>query len=172
MDEDAEFRVAPPGDVAHVRVVSDPAPNCPCGRRGCLETVAAGGAIRAELARHGVGTESIRELVELGLAAHPDVSVAFRTAGDRLGRALASLVNFVNPTVVVIGGALSAVDAFVASTRSALYEHCLPMCTQDLVIDVALTGADAAVQGLAQLARPLALPPTRGRFATTGGADV
>lgn len=138
------------GDIAHVRVTDD-ATQCSCGRIGCLEAVASGAAIRRELAGRGVPTADLKELIQLGQALQPDVSGALRVAGNRLGRALAPLVNFLNPSMVVIGGGLSGTDSFVASVRSALYAYCLPMCTQELVINVASVGPDAALRGLGRL---------------------
>jgi predicted NBD/HSP70 family sugar kinase len=143
------------GDIAHVRVTDEPT-LCACGRVGCLEAVASGAAIRSQLAADGVPTADVQELVALGQQLQPEVSAALRTAGDRLGRALAPLVNFLNPSVVAVGGALSGIDSFVASVRSALYDYCLPMCTQDLAIEAAVAGRDAALLGLGHLAADLA----------------
>ncbi len=145
------------GDIAHVRVVDDPATFCACGQRGCLEAVASGAAIRQQLLTEGLAIGSTSELVSMGQALHPQVSAAMRTAGDRLGRALAPLVNFLNPPTVVIGGAMSGVDSFMASIRSSLYDYCLPMCTQNLAIEVVIGGPNAALRGLALLGRQLAL---------------
>lgn len=143
------------GDIAHVRVTEEPT-LCACGRIGCLEAVASGAAIRSQLAADGLVTADVHDLVALGQQLQPEVSAALRVAGDRLGRALAPLVNFLNPSVVAVGGALSGIDSFMASVRSALYDYCLPMCTQDLTIEAAIAGRDAALRGLGLVAADLA----------------
>lgn len=142
------------GDIAHVRVTDEPT-LCTCGRVGCLEAVASGAAIRSQLDADGVPTADVRDLVDRGQELQPEVSSALRTAGDRLGRALAPLVNFLNPRMVIVGGALSGTDSFVAAVRSALYDYCLPMCTQELTIEAAMAGPDAALRGLGRLGSDL-----------------
>jgi thiazole synthase len=52
----------------------------------------------------------------------------------RLGEVLSNLVNFLNPVRIVLGGSMSQMGSLLAGVRSELYERCLPMCTEDLVI--------------------------------------
>lgn len=126
---------------------------CGCGNRGCLELVASGAALSRDLSDQGIQVTGTKELVELAHDSNPVVNTLVRTAGSQLGEVLAPLVNFLNPQAVIIGGGLSASDAFVASVRGVLYDRCLPMCTQGLVIEASAAGADAAVIGLGELAR-------------------
>lgn len=136
------------GDVTHSRVRSDADLHCSCGNRGCLETVASGAAVRRTLAADGVVVAGLTELLALAVDSHPVVTTRLRSAGLMLGNALTPLVNFLNPHLVVLGGALSTVDAFVAGVRGELYDGCLPMCTQNLVIERSVSGPDAALLGL------------------------
>src|SRR5699024_9382607 len=90
-----------------------------------------------------------------------DATTAVRRSGKQLGTALSSLVNFLNPSAVVLGGALSGVDAYVAAVRSAIYDSSLAMTTQQLLIETTAAGSDAALIGLTRIARrstPLPLP--------------
>ena len=93
--------------------VLDPAGDpCYCGRRGCVETVLSGPSLeRFYEGRSGVR----RELPEIASRADSGADEAAGAAVDRLaegfGRAIASVVNILDPEVVVLGGGVSNVDA-------------------------------------------------------------
>ncbi|PCC32959.1 ROK family transcriptional regulator [Brachybacterium alimentarium] len=144
------------GDITHVPVPGAEGRQCSCGRVGCLETVASGAAITQELLDQGVEISSMNDVVDLALTFHPAATAAIRRSGKQLGTALSPLVNFLNPSTVVIGGALSGVDAYVAAVRSAIYDSSLAMNTQGLTIATSSAGSDAALLGLARLAQELA----------------
>ena len=76
------------------------------------------------------------------------MATAIRSAGILLGESLAHIVSFLNPRAVIIGGALSAVDAHVAGVRQALHQSCLPSIMDSLVIESSRTGRAAALWGL------------------------
>ncbi|MFC0031922.1 ROK family protein [Micromonospora chaiyaphumensis] len=141
------------GDVTHVRVADSGERECSCGSRGCLETVASGAALARQLAEQGSSATTIRDIVAAVSDADPTVVTMVRHAGRLLGVALSGLVNFLNPDAVVIGGALSSLDVYVAATRGMLYERCLPSMTQSLTIEASVAGPDAALVGLGHLLR-------------------
>ncbi|RJL35326.1 ROK family transcriptional regulator [Bailinhaonella thermotolerans] len=141
------------GDLTHVRVADSGERACSCGSRGCLETVASGAALARELAEHGLPVTRTRDVIAATVDADPAAVALVRQAGRSLGVALSSLVNFLNPDAVVLGGALSSLDVYVAAVKSMLYERCLPPLTQALSIEASLAGADAALTGLARLLR-------------------
>lgn len=147
------------GDITHVPVPGAGDQPCACGRIGCLETVASGAAIRRELQSKGLETASVGEMVDLAVTFEPAASAAVRQSGRHLGNALSPLVNFLNPSAVLIGGSLSGIDAFVAAVRSAIYDSSLAMNTQDLRIEAAKAGPDAALIGLTRLAQQAATLP-------------
>ncbi|SDK81409.1 ROK family transcriptional regulator [Nonomuraea jiangxiensis] len=144
------------GDVTHVRVADSGERECSCGSRGCVETVASGSALARELAGRGLPVSGTREVVAATLDADPVVVTLVRQAGRQLGVALSGLVNFLNPDSVVIGGALSSLDVYVAAVRGMLYERCLPPLTQSLSIEASIAGPDAALIGLGHLLRETA----------------
>jgi predicted NBD/HSP70 family sugar kinase len=141
------------GDVTHVRVADSGERQCSCGSRGCLETVASGAALARQLAEQGSPGMSLRDIIVAVGDGDPTVVTMVRQAGRRLGVALTGLVNFLNPSTVVIGGALSSLDVYVAATRGMLYEGCLPSMTQSLTIEASVAGPDAALIGLGHLLR-------------------
>ncbi|MFG2053192.1 ROK family protein [Micromonospora sp. NPDC048930] len=144
------------GDVTHVRVADSGERECSCGSRGCLETVASGAALARQLAEQGSSATTVRDIVAAVSDADPTVVTMVRHAGRLLGVALSGLVNFLNPDAVVIGGALSSLDVYVAATRGMLYERCLPSMTQSLSIEASVAGPDAALVGLGHLLRTTA----------------
>jgi len=82
-------------------------PACYCGRRGCVEAWLSGPAFQAQFAR-----EAGRELraTDIADAAKAGDKVAGRCLElycDRLARALANVVNLIDPHVIVLGGGLS-----------------------------------------------------------------
>jgi fructokinase len=91
-----------------------PGPPCYCGKRGCVETWLSGPAFERDHAEHTGLALSSREIVSAaggdpGAAASGDPGAAATLARyyDRLGRALASLINVLDPDVVVLGGGMS-----------------------------------------------------------------
>jgi predicted NBD/HSP70 family sugar kinase len=84
-----------------------------------------------------------------------------REAGQATGEVLATIVNFFNPDVLVVGGQFSRAEPFVASIRSTLYERCLPMATEDLQVITTRTGRLAGVTGGAHLMLEYLLAPER-----------
>jgi predicted NBD/HSP70 family sugar kinase len=141
------------GDVTHVRVADSGERQCSCGSRGCLETVASGAAVARQLAEQGSPGMSLSDIMVAVGDGDPAAVTMVRQAGRLLGVALSGLVNFLNPNAVVIGGALSSLDVYVAATRGMLYERCLPSMTQSLTIEASVAGPDAAMAGLGHLLR-------------------
>ncbi|WP_265520249.1 ROK family transcriptional regulator [Oerskovia flava] len=135
------------GDITHSRVSAAGEIPCSCGKRGCLETIASGAAIARELRERGIDVRSTAEIVERARDAEPEVTTLVREAGRHLGEVLCTVVNFVNPDAVFLGGALSTLEPFVAMVRSQLYEGCHPLVTQNLLITPATTGPEAGVIG-------------------------
>ncbi|GAA3734719.1 ROK family protein [Plantactinospora mayteni] len=144
------------GDVTHVRVADSGERQCSCGSRGCLETVASGAALAAQLAEQGQPISTTRDVIAAVVDAEPAAVTLVRRAGGLLGVALSGLVNFLNPDAVVIGGALSSLDVYVAAARGMLYERCLPSMTQSLSIEASVAGPDAGLVGLGHLVRAVA----------------
>ena len=64
------------------------------------------------------------------------VAVALlQSAGRRVGSMLASVVNFFNPSLIVIGGGVAnSPDQLLAAIRETVYRRSLPLATRDLLI--------------------------------------
>ena len=127
------------GELGHTVVEIEGEP-CPCGSRGCLETVASGPALgRAGEAAAGEHPESAlgsaraegREITgalvtELGGEGDAAAVAVLAEAGRKLGAGLASLANAFSPEVIVIGGGASAAgDLMLAPAREELKQRAL-----------------------------------------------
>jgi len=145
------------GDIGHIRVVGEDV-SCPCGNRGCLEAVASASAIVRQLQLEGMAVKDNDDLVRMAQEGEPRVLHAVRSAGQRIGEVLATLVNFYNPDTIVIGGALAELrDELLAAVRGIIYQRALPLATRRLTIAASLTAHHACLSGAAILARQAAL---------------
>ncbi len=107
------------GEWGHHRISTD-GPECYCGRRGCVETFLAGPRLEARHAALGGDTISAAEISRR--AATGDV-LAVRVLDEWvevLGRALANVVNVLDPDVIVLGGGLSNLDDLAARATEAV----------------------------------------------------
>ena len=88
-----------------------PGPPCYCGRSGCVEAWLSGPAFQGQFAAmtgRNLRATEIAEAAKMGDRAAAD---CFEAYCDRLARALASVVNLIDPHVIVLGGGLSRMDA-------------------------------------------------------------
>lgn len=124
------------GDLGHVQVAgpgSDAV--CRCGNLGCLEAVAAGPAIAAHLREQGLAVTTSQDIVDAVNAGDVAALQAVREAGRAIGTVLATCVNLLNPSVIVIGGKLSeAGEYLLAGVREIVYQRSLPLATNELRI--------------------------------------
>jgi glucokinase-like ROK family protein len=154
------------GDVGHIQVTADPNVVCRCGNIGCVEALAGGAGIaRSAEQAAGDGRSAMLKgiLAERGVltaadvgwcAAHGDqASVELVTNAARLvGGVLATLVNVLNPSMIVIGGGVSHVgDPFLAAIRETLYGRSFPLATRALAIQPSTLGDTCGVIGLAAM---------------------
>ncbi|HTY87573.1 MAG TPA: ROK family protein [Candidatus Acidoferrum sp.] len=86
-------------------------PKCYCGQLGCVETFISGGGLEARYAEQFGDKKSFKEIVR-DYAAGDVRTVAFMKVFFRnFGRALANLIDILDPDVVVLGGGVSNFDA-------------------------------------------------------------
>jgi len=86
------------------------APRCWCGQPSCLETWVSGSGLQRDFFVATGRRASGEDIVAAARAGETDAVAALARYVDRLGRALASVVNLVDPDVIVLGGGLSNVD--------------------------------------------------------------
>jgi glucokinase-like ROK family protein len=156
------------GDVGHIQMPPGERGDviCRCGNVNCLEALAGGAALARDAeaaARAGrsaylagaLATKGVLDARDVALgAAHGDAaSVELLTdAGRLVGQALAALVNFFNPSLIVIGGGVAeAGDRLLATIRQAVYRRSLPLSTRDLGVHRSALGSRAGVVGAATM---------------------
>jgi predicted NBD/HSP70 family sugar kinase len=140
------------GDIGHIRVGGYDDPLCRCGSTGCAESLAGGWALARDLRAMGFVAETARDVLALVQGNHPEAVRLLRRAGRVIGEVVADAVSLLNPSVVVLGGALAEADQFLISgTRELVYQRSLPLATRHLVIAPSSLGAVAGVLGAARL---------------------
>ncbi|WP_246052883.1 ROK family transcriptional regulator [Actinocorallia herbida] len=153
------------GDVGHIRAVLADGGSagdavCRCGNIGCLEAVASGASMAAELRAQGVAADGSRDVVALLRAGDTRAARLIRQAGREVGGVMAAIVNFFNPSVIVIGGDIAdAGEHVLAGVREAIYSRSLPLATQHLTIRASRLGDRAGVIGAAAMVVEHVLAP-------------
>lgn len=148
------------GDIGHIQV-GDPNVVCRCGNPGCLEASSGGAALARTLRAAGHDTEFTRDVVALVRAGNGDAIQAVNEAGRRIGAVLATIVNLLNPSEIVIGGDLAEAGAeLLARIREVVYRRSTALSTRELSIRTSDLGDDAGVTGAAAMAIEHALSPS------------
>ncbi len=163
------------GEIGHMTVDPD-GPRCRCGSRGCVEAYAgAYGILRAarEAARSRARTRSrlarrlgsrdatARDVLDAARRGDPVGREAARVVGEHLGLAIASMLNVLNPSLVVIGGGVAGgFDVMEPHTRRAIARYAFADSVRAARIERSRLGNDAALVGAAMLAR-LEIRPAR-----------
>jgi predicted NBD/HSP70 family sugar kinase len=140
------------GELGHCPVASGLP--CRCGRLGCLETVAAGWAIRAQAGPQFAGAD----LAELEALCDPRIDDVLRSAAASLGAATAWLVNLLDPSLVILGdtGFVRGADAFFATFAESTRRHAV-----GAGVKVVRGARDAQARGTIQCALELLPEPLR-----------
>jgi len=156
------------GEGGHVSIDYQ-GPVCACGKRGCIETLAAGPAIGAR-ARAKVKADPQRASAILTLAKGDAASVSSEmvgqayAAGDPLAREvlletvevltawLGDIVDLLDPDVLVMGGGVAAMlKPFFDEIKQRLPAWCLNPQASEIPLLMAYYGADAGIAGGAAL---------------------
>src|SRR5699024_4920568 len=83
---------------------------CWCGQHDCLETWLSGPALLADYHGRGGQGADTRALVTQAAKGEPCARATLTAWFDRLARALAHIINVLDPHVIVIGGGLSRIE--------------------------------------------------------------
>jgi len=87
-----------------------PGPSCYCGQNGCIETFLSGPGLAADYRRRG-GREMPAEQVVERAATEPLAAAVLRSWKRRLAKSLATIINVLDPDVIVAGGGMSRITA-------------------------------------------------------------
>ena len=148
------------GDIGHVRVPGHDDVVCHCGNVGCLEAVASGGALAARLSALGVEADAGRDVVGHVRAGSTDAIRLVRQAGRELGDVLSTVVNLLNPSVIVIGGDMAHADEhLLAGVSEVVYGRSTPLATRQIRIRRSSLDDRAGIVGAAVMVLESVLAP-------------
>jgi fructokinase len=116
-----------------------PGPRCYCGKFGCLETFISGTGLAGDHNRVTGAALKGPEIVAAAQAGDPSAAASLERYADRLARALAVIVNIVDPHVIVLGGGMSNV--------TGLYTALPPLMGTYVFSDQCVTPIRRAVHG-------------------------
>lgn len=127
-----------------------PGPVCYCGKRGCIETFLCGPALERQyrdLCGEELGAKAIAEKAAGGEFA---AQTALATYTRRLAKALATVINIVDPDSIVFGGGLSNIPALIHGAAAQLPEWVFSDCF-NTPLKLNKWGDSSGVRGAAQL---------------------
>lgn len=163
------------GDIGHIAVAGVTDVVCRCGNVGCLEAVAGGIAISRDafLAAENSDSKFLRDRLEVNNKIEASDVIDGAKSGDKwcvdsinavgqqVGKILATLVNFHNPSLIVLGGGISkAGDQLLASIRETVFKRSLPLATRDLEIRIGQDSDSTGLIGAAEMVISELFSPT------------
>ena len=83
---------------------------CYCGKRGCIETFLSGPALASDYERETGRSSTALDVAARAAAGEAPADAAIGRYEDRLARALATIINVLDPDVIVLGGGLSNIQ--------------------------------------------------------------
>jgi fructokinase len=100
------------GEWGHNRLPGDESdwPECYCGRNGCVETFLSGPGMKRDHAKTNGEILNPKEIATRAVAGNAACESTLRRYEQRLARALAQVINILDPDVIVLGGGLSNLD--------------------------------------------------------------
>ena len=87
-----------------------PGPPCYCGRSGCIETFLSGPGLSRDFQQHSVRQLTAEEIVANACQGDAEAEACLGRYEDRLARGLASIINVLDPDIIVLGGGMSNVE--------------------------------------------------------------
>ena len=142
-------------------------PPCYCGKHGCVETFLSGPGLARDYVAHGsanvagdrmsgatgeFGGESLSADAIVARAANGDVmaEAAMQRLFQRFGRALAGVINILDPHAIVLGGGLSNIERLYTEGRDAIARYVFDDELRTPILRN-VHGDSAGVRGAAQL---------------------
>ncbi|CAJ0872251.1 fructokinase [freshwater sediment metagenome] len=100
-----------------------PGARCFCGHDGCIETFLSGPGLSRDYARRSGGSVDGEEIVRRAEAGERAAIDALEAYQDRLARALAMVIDIVDPDAVVLGGGVSNIARIYQGLRERVARH-------------------------------------------------
>jgi fructokinase len=100
-----------------------PGPPCYCGKRGCIEAFLSGPSLARDHETHTGKKLSTRDIVQGANEGEKEPMKTMERYHDRLARAISSVINLLDPDVIVLGGGMSNVVGLAEETQKRLPEY-------------------------------------------------
>ncbi len=100
-----------------------PGPACYCGLYGCIETFLSGPGFEREARERTGVARTGREIVAAAARGDPGAREAIARYDGRLARALAGVINILDPDVIVLGGGMSNLPELAERAQARLAHH-------------------------------------------------
>lgn len=100
-----------------------PGPPCYCGHQGCIETWISGTGLANDHLRVTGHRLTGPEIVAAAAAGEADAEASLQRFEDRLGRGLTSVIQLLDPDVIVLGGGLSRLSRLYTNVRPVIERH-------------------------------------------------
>lgn len=127
-----------------------PGPECYCGRRGCIERWVSGTGLQQDYARSCGEELTGEEIAARAESGDAEAQAVMDRYEDRLARGLASVINMLDPDVIVLGGGVSAVARLYNSVPE-LWQRYVYSDRCDTPLRQNIHGDDSGVRGAAWL---------------------
>lgn len=140
------------GEIGHATIF-DQGLVCRCGNRGCLETVASTAVMIELLSRGESYTLTVPEIIKRADAGDAATLRVIDDAGMAVGKAMANVVNMINPEIIVVGGPLALLgDTLLNPIRRGLIRHAVPAIGEGTTVVMSSLGDRAEALGAIALA--------------------
>lgn len=147
-----------------------PLPACYCGRRGCVETYLSGPGLAADHAKLAGDRLPAEEIVARAQAGDDVCNATLARYEERLARALAAVINIVDPHAIVLGGGLSNVARLYENVPKLWGRHVFSDAVRTVLLPPA-HGDSSGVRGAAFLWDPGEQPAGAGGGVTLREID-
>jgi predicted NBD/HSP70 family sugar kinase len=127
-----------------------PLPACYCGRFGCIETYLSGPGLAADHARMSGTRLTPEAIVAAADSGDTGCEASLRRYEERLARALAGVINLLDPDVIVLAGGLSGLDRLYGQVPQLWLPHVFSDSVSTRLVK-AVHGDSSGVRGAAWL---------------------
>ncbi|MBF0462129.1 MAG: ROK family protein [Magnetococcales bacterium] len=127
-----------------------PGPECYCGRTGCIETFLSGPGLSRQHQLTSGRQQTAVEIVAAAAQGEPGAERSLALYEDRLARALASVINILDPHVIVLGGGLAHIERLYTTIPALWGRHVFSDRVETALVP-ARHGDSSGVRGAAWL---------------------
>ncbi len=128
-------------------------PACYCGQHGCIETFLSGPGLERDYSATTGEKRSASEIAQKVQEGDESAEMVLSRYEDRLARSLASIINVLDPEVIVLGGGVSQIDRLYRNVRQIWKEYVFSDTVATRLVK-AMYGDSSGVRGAACLWPP------------------